>query len=86
MDGSRLPFPWPDGQPMTLRAALHRRPCSAGQKKALARGEDVRFYAAWLLSHFPRGREQHPSLPTTEGSGAHPVWVLTGDDRLEPVT
>jgi len=82
MTGSRWPFPWPDGEPASLRATLHRRPVSAAQRRALEQGRDVTFDTAWLTATFPRG-DEHPSLPPDLGEAE--AWVLSGDDTLTPV-
>jgi len=89
---SRWPFPWPAGQPQSLRASLYSQldlPARVGaqigvvseQWVALREGRDVTFRTAQLRSFYPRGTE-HPSLPPD--LDAAEAWVLTGDDELRP--
>lgn len=90
MAGSRLPFPWTDGQPQSLRgdlfAKLHLAArvgaqvgVASAQANALARGQSVTFTAAQLQSFCPLSTE-HPSLPADLGAASS--WVLTNDDTL----
>jgi hypothetical protein len=91
---SRHPFPWPDGQPMSLRASLYKKldlAASLGmaegmadaQHAALAAGRPVPFTTTQLRSFYPCGDEHH-ALPSDLGVAE--VWTLTGDDILEPAT
>jgi hypothetical protein len=48
---------------------------------ALREGKPVVLTRVQLSGAFPRGREQHPSLPESYEAEA---YVLTGDDTLEP--
>jgi hypothetical protein len=90
---SRRPFPWPAGQPKSLRADLYTKldlPARVGgqigivssQYEGLASGRDVTFTTAQLVSFYPLGTE-HSSLPPALGVAES--WVLSGDDTLSPV-
>jgi hypothetical protein len=90
--GSRAPFTWPGGQPLSLRASLAKKLSLAAnvgaqigvvsdQYRALVRGADVTFPAIQLQAFFPGGGE-HPALPADLGSASS--WVLTGDNTLTP--
>jgi hypothetical protein len=91
---STHPFPWPSGQPQSMRASLYKKldlAASMGldngivdaQHAALAAGRPVPFTTAQLRSFYPRGDEHHalpPDLCVAE------AWVLTDDDVLSPAS
>lgn len=92
MTGSHVPFPWPTGQPLTLRASLYtklRLPALVGaqigivsdQWRALRAGQDVTFPADQMRAMYPLGTE-HPNLPADLSAAAS--WTLVGDNTLEP--
>jgi hypothetical protein len=63
--------------PGSLRAHLY----ALTHASALLTPGPVTFSRETLESHFPRGQEQHPSLPVTYDAES---YVLTGDDDLSP--
>jgi hypothetical protein len=65
-------------KPGTLRAHLYR----LTHASALLTGRPVTFARDDLSGAFPRGREQHASLPESYEADA---YVLHADDDLRPV-
>jgi hypothetical protein len=63
--------------PGSLRAHLY----ALTHASALLTHRPVTFTREELASHFPRGQEQHPSLPVSYTAEA---YTLTGDDTLAP--
>lgn len=63
--------------PGSVRAHLNR----LGGGKALASGKPVLLSREFLVSHFPRGAEQHAGLPESYDAE---WYTLTGDDDLRP--
>jgi hypothetical protein len=65
--------------PGSLRAHLY----ALTHASALLGHGPVTFTREQLASHFPRGAEQHPSLPASYDAES---YLLTGDDTLEPAS
>jgi len=63
--------------PGSLRAHLY----ALSHASALLTHRPATLSRETLESHFPRGQEQHPSLPASYDAES---YVLTGDDDLVP--